>query len=144
MMNNVGVNFYGKVHETSDEDWAACLNLNLGGVYRGMREAIPHLLTAGGGSIVNTASNQGLVAFNGFAPYAAAKGAIVQLTRAMALDYARERIRVNAVCPGWTRSALVEGIFEASGDPARMERVVDGGLLALLEGGAGAGSEQTL
>jgi len=76
MMNNVGVNFYGKVHETSEEDWAACLNLNLGGVYRGMREAIPHLLAAGGGSIVNTASNQGLVAFNGFAAYAAAKGAI--------------------------------------------------------------------
>ena len=106
MMNNVGVNFYGKVHETSEEDWAACLNLNLGGVYRGMREAIPHLLRGGGGSIVNTASNQGLVAFNGFAAYAAAKGAIVQLTRQAALDYAPDKIRVNCICPGAVRTPM--------------------------------------
>jgi NAD(P)-dependent dehydrogenase (short-subunit alcohol dehydrogenase family) len=123
MMNNVGVNFYGKVHETSEEDWAACLNLNLGGVYRGMREAIPHLLRGGGGSIVNTASNQGLVAFNGFAAYAAAKGAIVQLTRQAALDYAPDKIRVNCICPGAVRTPMNPELLDPSLDGgARLER----------------------
>jgi len=123
MMNNVGVNFYGKVHETSEEDWAACLNLNLGGVYRGMREAIPHLLAAGGGSIVNTASNQGLVAFNGFAAYAAAKGAIVQLTRQAALDYAPDNIRVNCICPGAVRTPMNPELLDPSLDGgARLAR----------------------
>jgi NAD(P)-dependent dehydrogenase (short-subunit alcohol dehydrogenase family) len=123
MMNNVGVNFYGKVHETSEEDWAACLNLNLGGVYRGMREAIPHLLRGGGGSIVNTASNQGLVAFNGFAAYAAAKGGIVQLTRQAALDYAPDGIRVNCICPGAVRTPMNPELLDPSLDGgARLER----------------------
>jgi NAD(P)-dependent dehydrogenase (short-subunit alcohol dehydrogenase family) len=123
MMNNAGVNFYGKVHETSEEDWQACLNLNLGSVYRGMREAIPHLLRGGGGSIVNTASNQGLVAFNGFAAYAAAKGAIVQLTRQAALDYAPDNIRVNCICPGAVRTPMNPELLDPSLDGgARLER----------------------
>jgi NAD(P)-dependent dehydrogenase (short-subunit alcohol dehydrogenase family) len=123
MMNNVGVNFYGKVHETSEEDWAACLNLNLGGVYRGMREAIPHMLKAGKGAIVNTASNQGLVAFNGFAAYAAAKGAIVQLTRQASLDYAPNNIRVNCICPGAVRTPMNPELLDPSLDGgARLER----------------------
>jgi NAD(P)-dependent dehydrogenase (short-subunit alcohol dehydrogenase family) len=123
MMNNVGVNFYGKVHETTEEDWQACLNLNLGGVYRGMREAIPRLLTAGGGAIVNTASNQGLVAFNGFAPYAAAKGAIIQLTRQAALDYAPDNIRVNCICPGAVRTPMNPELLDPSLDGgARLAR----------------------
>ena len=123
MMNNVGVNFYGKVHETTDEAWAACLNLNLGSVFRGMRAAIPHMLTAGGGSIVNTASNQGLVAFNGFAAYAAAKGAIVQLTRQASLDYAPNNIRVNCICPGAVRTPMNPELLDPSLDGgARLER----------------------
>jgi NAD(P)-dependent dehydrogenase (short-subunit alcohol dehydrogenase family) len=123
MMNNVGVNFYGKVHETSDEDWAACLNLNLGSVFRGMRAAIPHMLSAGKGAIVNTASNQGLVAFNGFAAYAAAKGAIVQLTRQASLDYAPNNIRVNCICPGAVRTPMNPELLDPSLDGgARLER----------------------
>ncbi|MCC6179499.1 MAG: SDR family oxidoreductase [Chloroflexi bacterium] len=118
MMNNVGVNFFGKVHETSEEAWAHCLNLNLGGVYRGMKHAIPHMLAQGGGSIVNTASNQGLVAFNGFAAYAAAKGAIVQLTRQAAFDYAPDQIRINCICPGAVRTPM---------NPEMMDPSLDGG-----------------
>ena len=123
MMNNVGVNFYGKVHETTDEEWEACLNLNLGSVVRGMRAAIPHMLRAGKGSIVNTASNQGLVAFNGFAAYAAAKGAIVQLTRQASLDYAPNNIRVNCICPGAVRTPMNPELLDPSLDGgARLER----------------------
>lgn len=118
MMNNVGVNFYGRVHETSEEDWAACLDLNLGGVYRGMHAAIPHMLAARRGSVINIASNQGLVAFNGFAAYAAAKGAIVQLTRQASLDYAPDNIRVNCICPGAVRTPM---------NPALMDPSIDGG-----------------
>lgn len=123
MMNNVGVNFYGKVHETTEEDWQACINLNLGSVYRGMHAAIPHLLKAGGGSVINTASNQGLVAFNGFAAYAAAKGGIIQLTRQASLDYAPDNIRVNCICPGAVRTPMNPELLDPSLDGgARLER----------------------
>ena len=123
MMNNVGMNFYGKVHEVTDEEWAACQNLNLGGVFRGMRAALPHMIAAGRGSIVNTASNQGLVAFNGFAAYAAAKGGIIQLTRQASLDYAPNNIRVNCICPGAVRTPMNPELLDPSLDGgARLER----------------------
>jgi NAD(P)-dependent dehydrogenase (short-subunit alcohol dehydrogenase family) len=116
MFNNVGVNFFGKVHETSEEEWARCLNLNLAGVFRGMKYAIPYMLEQGGGSIINTASVQGLVAFNGFAAYAAAKGGIVQLTRQSAFDYAPDKIRINCICPGTIRTPMNPEIFDPSLD----------------------------
>jgi len=118
MFNNAGRNFYGKVHETSDEDWDACLSLNLGGVFRGMRAALPHMLAQGGGSIVNTASIQAIVAFNNFAAYEAAKGGIVSMTRQAALDYAPNNIRVNCICPGTVRTPM---------NPEMMDPSLDGG-----------------
>ena len=123
MFNNVGVNFYGKVHETSEEDWTRCLSVNLGSVFRGMKHAIPHMLAQGGGSIVNTASVQGLVAFEGFAAYAAAKGGIVQLTRQAAYDYAPNKIRVNCICPGAVRTPMNPELMDPSLDGGeRLER----------------------
>ena len=119
MFNNAGVNFYGRVHEISEEEWARCLDLNLAGVFRGMKYAIPHMLAQGGGSIVNTASVQALVAFEGFAPYAAAKGGIVQLTRQAAFDYAPQKIRVNCICPGSVRTPM---------NPEMMDPSLDGGV----------------
>ncbi|MBA2448395.1 MAG: SDR family oxidoreductase [Chloroflexi bacterium] len=119
MFNNAGVNFYGKVHEISEEDWARCLDLNLAGVFRGMKYAIRHMLEQGSGSIVNTASIQALVAFEGFAPYAAAKGGIVQLTRQAAFDYAPQKIRVNCICPGSVRTPM---------NPEMMDPSLDGGV----------------
>ena len=118
MFNNVGVNFYGKVHEIGEEEWGRCLNVNLAGVFRGMKYAIPHMLAQGGGSIVNTASIQALVAFEGFAPYAAAKGGIVQLTRQAAFDYAPHNIRINCICPGSVRTPM---------NPEMMDPSLDGG-----------------
>ena len=116
MFNNAGVNFFGKVHEVSEEDWARCQDLNLAGVFRGMKYAIPHMLRQGGGSIVNTASVQSLVAFEGFAPYAAAKGAIVQLTRQAAFDYAPHKIRVNSICPGSVRTPINPNLMDPTRD----------------------------
>ncbi len=118
LFSNAGVNYYGKVHEVSEADWNDCLSLNLGGHYRCMKAAIPHMLRQGGGSIILTASIQGLVAFERFAPYAAAKGGVVQLARQAALDYAPDRIRVNCICPGSIRTPM---------NPEMMDPSLDGG-----------------
>lgn len=124
MWNNAGRNFYGRVHETSEDEWARCLSLNLGGVFRGMKYAIPHMLEAGG-SIINTASVQGLVAFDAFAAYAAAKGGIIQLTRQAAYDYAPHQIRVNCICPGAVRTPMNPELMDPSLDAGvRLERSI--------------------
>ena len=117
MFNNVGIAVAGKVHETSEEDWALCLNVNLGGVFRGMKYAIRHMMQQGGGSIISTASIQGLVAFEGWAAYAASKGAIIQLTRQVAYEYAPYKIRINCICPGTVRTPMLDVALQTAPDP---------------------------
>jgi NAD(P)-dependent dehydrogenase (short-subunit alcohol dehydrogenase family) len=94
------------VTETSDAEWDQTLRVTLGSVFYGCRAAIPHMVARGGGVIVNTASTAGyLVGTPRFAAYMAAKGGVVQLTRSVAIDYGRQGIRCNAVCPGLTETA---------------------------------------
>jgi meso-butanediol dehydrogenase/(S,S)-butanediol dehydrogenase/diacetyl reductase len=106
VFNNAGIGAYGKTPDLSPETWHDVIAVDLHSVFYGCRAAIPHLRTAGGGSIINTASISGLFADYGLAAYNAAKGAVVNYTRTAAIDHAREGIRINAVCPGPIDTAL--------------------------------------
>jgi NAD(P)-dependent dehydrogenase (short-subunit alcohol dehydrogenase family) len=117
IVNNAGVAIGGAAGEMSEEDWNRVLDVNLTGVWRGMRLAIPEMLKAGGGSIVNVSSVQSLVGFVGWAGYAASKGGINALTQQAAVEYAPQGIRVNAIIPGTILTGMNEGILREHPDP---------------------------
>ncbi len=108
LFNNAGVDLGGTVANTTPERWQRTLDVNLSSVYRCSREVLPHMIAAGGGSIVNTSSVQGLYGFPSYAAYATSKAGIIGLTRQMAIDVARHQIRVNAICPGAIATPLAE------------------------------------
>jgi NAD(P)-dependent dehydrogenase (short-subunit alcohol dehydrogenase family) len=101
VFNNAGVNLPGVFHEATNEVIDRTLDVNVKGTMYGCRYAIPHMLRAGGGSIINTSSVNGIVAEPFLTVYAASKGAIVMLSKGIALDYAKQGIRCNAIAPGW-------------------------------------------
>ncbi len=96
-------------------DWVIAVNLK--GVFLGMKYGIPAMLAGGGGSVINTASAAGLVGWKHHAAYSAAKGGVVQMTKAAALDFADQGVRVNAICPGMTWTGLADGGSGASEPP---------------------------
>jgi NAD(P)-dependent dehydrogenase (short-subunit alcohol dehydrogenase family) len=124
LVNNAAIGVYTPVHETTLDAWERCLRVNLTGPFLCAKYALPHLKTAGGGAIVNIASVHAYQNVGGTAPYAASKGGLAALTRVMAIDYARDGIRVNAICPGWVYTPLIERIFRESGDFEGMRRTV--------------------
>ena len=95
-----------------EEDWDRVISINLKGVWLCMKAEIPQMLKQGGGAIVNTASIAGLVGLTGTIAYVAAKHGVTGLTKAAAMEYAKSGIRVNAVCPGYIQTPLVQGIFD--------------------------------
>ncbi|HUL84211.1 MAG TPA: SDR family oxidoreductase [Actinomycetota bacterium] len=99
--NNAGVNLPTVFHEAPDDLIDRTIAVNLKGVIHGCRAAIPHMLAQGGGSIINTGSVNSLVSEPFLSIYAATKGAILMLSRSIALDYAKQGIRCNCLCPGW-------------------------------------------
>ncbi|GEL25909.1 dihydroanticapsin 7-dehydrogenase [Pseudonocardia sulfidoxydans NBRC 16205] len=111
MVNNAGVIApNARIHNLTAADWDLQLRVNLMGVVHGMTAAIRVMRKAGGGSIINTASVAGLTAWAHAAPYCATKAAVVHLTKVAAVEYAKERIRVNCVCPGAFTSGMSEKI----------------------------------
>ena len=100
LVNAAGVITRADAEGTTDEEWHRVMSTNVDGLFRCSRAALPALRAAGGGAIVNISSTNGLVGGPGLAAYCASKGAVTNLTRAMALDHAHEGIRINAVCPG--------------------------------------------
>jgi len=107
LVNNAGVQQPGTVESTPLELWNATIGVNLTGVYLVSHFVIPEMRRRGGGAIVNVASLHGLLTEPGWSAYAASKGGVIALTRAMALDYAPEAIRVNCVCPGAIDTSLL-------------------------------------
>lgn len=122
IFNNVGVAIGGAVADMSEEDWSRVLNINLTGIWRGMKYAIPHMIKNGGGSIINTSSVQGLVGFKGWSGYAASKGGINSLTQQAAVDYAPHNIRINAIAPGTIMTPMNEQLIKNADDPEGMLR----------------------
>jgi NAD(P)-dependent dehydrogenase (short-subunit alcohol dehydrogenase family) len=101
LVNNAGIGAFGTLlHETNDATWHEVLDVNLTGVFRMTRAAVPVMLKNGGGSIINMSSVGGLVGFSGSAAYGASKGGLELLTKCVAMDYAQNGIRCNSVCPG--------------------------------------------
>jgi NAD(P)-dependent dehydrogenase (short-subunit alcohol dehydrogenase family) len=126
LCNNVGIqptDSYQRLHEVAEAAWDRILDVNLKSFFLVSRGCIPHMLSAGAGVIINTASVQGLQSAKGVPAYAASKGAILSLTRQMALDYAEDGIRVLAVNPGTIDTPLVDEALEAIGGDEQAIRV---------------------
>ena len=101
LFNNAGICLHGQIDETSDDDWDRLIGINVSGSFYMARAAVRRMKAQGeGGAIVNMSSECGLIAYERLPAYSATKGAIAMLTKCMAMDHARDGIRVNAVCPG--------------------------------------------
>ena len=118
LVNNAGVYLKGTVLTTSLEDWERLMRVNLTGAFLCAKHALPAMLARGGGSIVNVASEAGVVGIAGQTAYNVSKAALISLTQSMALDFAAQRLRVNCVCPGTTLTPLVEEAVAQESDPA--------------------------
>jgi NAD(P)-dependent dehydrogenase (short-subunit alcohol dehydrogenase family) len=127
VVNNAGAVVVATAEETSDEDWSRVLAINLTGTFQVSRTTIPILRKSGGGSIVNIGSYLGIVGRQSRAAYCAAKAGVGGLTRAMALDHAKDKIRVNCVCPAIVGTEMSLLFLSKAADPeaARKQRLAE-------------------
>jgi NAD(P)-dependent dehydrogenase (short-subunit alcohol dehydrogenase family) len=124
LVNNAGIGVYKTVLDATSEDWDRALGVNLKGVFLCSKYTIPHMQKIGKGAIVNISSVHAYANVNGTSPYAASKGGVTSLTRAMAMDYS-PTIRVNAIAPGWVLTPLIQSIFDSYPNPAEQQRIVE-------------------
>lgn len=118
VVHAAGQTIVGALHELSDDDWDRQMDVNVRSIHLLTRALWPAMVAAGGGAIVNVASTASFAAFPQDAAYVASKGAVLALTKAMALDGAADGIRVNAVCPGYIATPNLQGYFDEQEDPA--------------------------
>lgn len=116
LFNNAGIIRRASVVELSEQDWDRVMAVNVKSIFLMSREVIPIMTTAGGGSIINTASGWGLAGGPRAAVYCASKGAVVLLTKAMAIDHGPQKIRVNCICPGDTDTAMLRNEAQQLGE----------------------------
>lgn len=124
LVNNAGVGTYGKTPDLDPEEWHKVIRVNLDSVFYGCRSVIPPMREGGGGVIVNTASISGLFADFGLTAYNAAKAAVINYTRSVALDHGPEGIRANAVCPGAVDTGLTNAVFNHPGVREKFNNVI--------------------
>jgi NAD(P)-dependent dehydrogenase (short-subunit alcohol dehydrogenase family) len=108
VVNSAGVRTNGSITEITEEQWDRTLDVNLKGVFVVSRLAIPEMIKRGSGVIINIGARSGMAGQAGRAAYCASKGGMITLTEAMAMDYAMQKIRVNCICPGPTRTPMVD------------------------------------
>jgi NAD(P)-dependent dehydrogenase (short-subunit alcohol dehydrogenase family) len=118
LVSNAAIQYERTIEDTPPEDWDRVLGVNLKGVYLCARAAIPRMRALGGGSIVNMASVNGFWVEPALGAYAAAKGGVINLTRAIALDFGRFGIRCNCICPGYVDTGMAQRYFDIQEDPA--------------------------
>ena len=121
LVNNAGVNANFDLATMTTDEWDRFMAVDLRAAWLTAKHVVPGMQAAGGGAIVNVSSMHGFVTLKGFFPYAAAKSGLLGLTRSMALDYGDSGIRVNAVCPGFIRTRLVQDSIDLNPDPAAAE-----------------------
>lgn len=122
LVNNAGIGAFGKtLDETDDATWDDLMAVNVTGVFRMTRAALPELIRAGGGSIINVSSIAALVGIPLSAAYSATKGALNALTRCLAVEYAKHNIRCNAICPGLVDTPMAAPLMQ---DAARLAGVL--------------------
>lgn len=127
LVNNAGINAYFDATEMTESDWESVFAVDLKATWLLCKHVIPLMQQGGGGSIVNISSIHAHMTIRGMFPYAAAKSGVVGLSRSLALDYGRDNIRVNALCPGWVRTHLVQEWIDQQPDP----RAAEDGVLAV-------------
>lgn len=115
LVNNAGINRRGNLLSLTDEDWSLSFAVNLDAMFHLCRAALPHMIAAGGGAIVNTASQWGLYPAPNHIAYNTTKAAVAAFTQNLARDYAPDKVRVNAVCPGEIHTPMLEAGVKRSG-----------------------------
>lgn len=134
LFNNAGIGCFGLTPDLAIEDWRRVIAVNLDAVFYASRAAIPVMRARGGGVIINTASASGLAADYGFTAYNAAKAGVINYTRCLAIDHARDAIRANAICPGPVDTPLLTtGVDAIEGLRQEWENIVPSGRFARPE-----------
>jgi len=131
LVNCAGTAGGGPVHMLDGDEWDRVIDINLKGTFLCSKHVIPQMLKQGSGNVINIASVEGIEGFEGGSAYNASKGGVVLLTRNQAIDYGRRGIRVNAVCPGFIQTPLLESTF-VEGLKDILERVVEATQLGRL------------
>jgi len=120
LLNNAGILHIGTAEQITEEQWNETFNLNVRGLWLLSRAVLPHMRKSGGGSIINMASVLGINGARNRAAYAASKGAVVLLTKCMAIDHGAENIRVNAVCPSFVETELTAKVISQAPNPEKV------------------------